>query len=254
MLLITSSEPEGLCYIETSNLDGYDITTHSHHCLIFIKPVTVKPILKSSKHQHTPLPLRIQRLSTHFMVRCARNIPTTLCIHMKGLWISSQTVVFLDKYHWAPIKFYCAVPNCVTLLGSMAWPFLRATRQSWCETQRELHNFLITILVYRSVRAAPVKRTAVERQVNTQIIFLFILLLALSLGSTVGSSIRTWFFSSSQWYLFETSSLSSRGQHCPFVSLSATDQQQIFIARGFIEGIFFHNWAYLSSVLLIFLL
>jgi len=24
MLLVTSSEPEGLCYIETSNLDGYD--------------------------------------------------------------------------------------------------------------------------------------------------------------------------------------------------------------------------------------
>lgn len=39
--------------------------------------------------------------------------------------------------------------------------------------------------------AAPIKRTAVERQVNVQIVFLFIFLLALSLGSTVGSSIRT---------------------------------------------------------------
>lgn len=220
MLLITSSEPEGLCYIETSNLDGYDITTNSRHCLIFIRPATVKPTSKSSKHQHTPLPLRIQHLSIRFMVRCARNIPTTLCIHMKGLWISSQTVVFPDKYHWVLTKFYCAVPNYVTLLGSMAWPFLRATRQSWCETQRELQSFLIAILVYRSIRAAPVKRTAVERQVNTQIIFLFILLLALSLGSTIGSSIRTWFFSSSQWYLFETTSLSSRGPYCPLVSVS----------------------------------
>ena len=39
--------------------------------------------------------------------------------------------------------------------------------------------------------AAPIKRTAVERQVNVQIVFLFILLLALSLGSTIGSSIRS---------------------------------------------------------------
>lgn len=39
--------------------------------------------------------------------------------------------------------------------------------------------------------AAPIKRTAVERQVNVQIVFLFILLLALSIGSTIGSSIRS---------------------------------------------------------------
>jgi hypothetical protein len=39
--------------------------------------------------------------------------------------------------------------------------------------------------------AAPIKRTAVEKQVNTQIVFLFILLLALSLGSTIGASIRS---------------------------------------------------------------
>lgn len=61
-------------------------------------------------------------------------------------------------------------------------------------------------------RAAPIKRTAVEHQVNLQIVFLFILLLALSVGSTIGSSIRTWFFSSSQWYLFESTSLSGRGE------------------------------------------
>jgi hypothetical protein len=42
-----------------------------------------------------------------------------------------------------------------------------------------------------SISAAPIKRTAVERQVNLQIVFLFILLLALSAGSTVGASIRS---------------------------------------------------------------
>jgi phospholipid-transporting ATPase len=43
----------------------------------------------------------------------------------------------------------------------------------------------------RNATAAPIKRTAVEKQVNVQIVFLFVLLLALSIGSTIGSSIRT---------------------------------------------------------------
>ena len=47
------------------------------------------------------------------------------------------------------------------------------------------------ISVYlRLSRAAPIKRTAVERQVNIHIVFLFVFLLALSIGSTIGSSIR----------------------------------------------------------------
>jgi phospholipid-transporting ATPase len=43
-------------------------------------------------------------------------------------------------------------------------------------------------------------------------VFLFILLLALSIGSTIGSSIRTWFFSNEQWYLFQASSLTGRAK------------------------------------------
>ena len=43
----------------------------------------------------------------------------------------------------------------------------------------------------RNATAAPIKRTALEKQVNVQIVFLFGLLLALSIGSTIGSSIRT---------------------------------------------------------------
>lgn len=42
-----------------------------------------------------------------------------------------------------------------------------------------------------SPSAAPIKRTAVEKQVNTQIVFLFMLLLGLSIGSTIGASIRS---------------------------------------------------------------
>ena len=38
---------------------------------------------------------------------------------------------------------------------------------------------------------APIKRTAVERQVNMQILLLFVLLLIMSLVSTIGHSIRS---------------------------------------------------------------
>lgn len=48
---------------------------------------------------------------------------------------------------------------------------------------------------------APIKRTAVERQVNRQILYLFLLLIVLSLVSTIGSSIRTWLFDKNAWYL-----------------------------------------------------
>ena len=43
----------------------------------------------------------------------------------------------------------------------------------------------------RNATAAPIKRTKVERQVNTHIIFLFVVLLVLSLASSIGSAIRT---------------------------------------------------------------
>lgn len=39
--------------------------------------------------------------------------------------------------------------------------------------------------------ATPIKRTAVERMVNTQILFLFAILLSLSVGSAIGSIIRS---------------------------------------------------------------
>jgi phospholipid-transporting ATPase len=63
----------------------------------------------------------------------------------------------------------------------------------------------------RNATAAPIKRTNVEREVNTHILFLFVMLLVLSLVSTVGSSIRTWFFSDKLWYLVDANVGRSRG-------------------------------------------
>lgn len=58
-------------------------------------------------------------------------------------------------------------------------------------TSAHLHVNVVLRLTIPDFSAAPIKRTAVERQVNVHIVFLFALLLALSIGSTIGSSIRT---------------------------------------------------------------
>jgi phospholipid-transporting ATPase len=64
----------------------------------------------------------------------------------------------------------------------------------------------------KNATAAPIKRTAVEHQVNRQIIYLFGLLLILSLISTIGSSIRTWFYSKQSWYLRVEDTTSNKAQ------------------------------------------
>ncbi|KAI9455310.1 hypothetical protein HD554DRAFT_2042818 [Boletus coccyginus] len=55
----------------------------------------------------------------------------------------------------------------------------------------------------RNAMAAQIKRTAVEKQVNVHIIFLFGFLLALSIRSTIGASIN-------MWYLFHSNTFSGR--------------------------------------------
>jgi hypothetical protein len=62
-----------------------------------------------------------------------------------------------------------------------------------CWSRDEAHaecNVSAVLLQHLTYSDAPIKRTAVERQVNRQILYLFILLLILSLVSTIGSSIR----------------------------------------------------------------
>ncbi|KIJ33311.1 hypothetical protein M422DRAFT_783184 [Sphaerobolus stellatus SS14] len=62
----------------------------------------------------------------------------------------------------------------------------------------------------RNATSAPIKRTAGERQVNVQIDLLIIILLALSIGSSIGAAIRLWFFASDQWYLSIGDDMSSK--------------------------------------------
>ncbi|PPQ89698.1 hypothetical protein CVT25_014099 [Psilocybe cyanescens] len=177
LLLMTSSEPEGLCYIETSNLDGE----------------TNLKIKEASPHT-APLTNPTLINSLHGSLRSEQ--PNNSLYTYEGT---------LDLISDSGVPKQIPLgPDQVLLRGAQ----LRNTPWVYGLTVFTGHETKLM----RNATAAPVKRTAVERQVNAQIVFLFILLLALSLGSTVGSSIRTWFFSSSQWYLFETSSLTGRAK------------------------------------------
>ncbi|KAE9408669.1 calcium transporting ATPase [Gymnopus androsaceus JB14] len=177
MLLLSSSEPEGLCYIETSNLDG-------------------------------ETNLKIKQASPQTSSFTSPNLVTSL----RGTLRSEQ-----------PNNSLYTFEGTLELLTSMGTPKqvpLGPDQLLLRGAQIRNTPWLYGICVFtghetklmRNATAAPIKRTAVERQVNVQIVYLFILLLLLSIGSTIGSSIRTWFLSNAQWYLVETTTLSARAK------------------------------------------
>ncbi|KAJ1305911.1 hypothetical protein OPQ81_010630 [Rhizoctonia solani] len=161
MLLISSSEPEGLSYIETSNLDG---------------ETNLK--IKQASHQtsHLTSAAAVSRLAGHLRSEQPNN---SLYTYEGTLELNGQKI---------PMS-----PDQMLLRGAQ----LRNT--PWCYGLVVFTGHETKLM--RNATAAPIKRTAVERQVNVQIVFLFMVLLALSLSSTIGSSIRQWFFAKNQWYL-----------------------------------------------------
>ncbi|KAF8756597.1 Phospholipid-transporting ATPase [Rhizoctonia solani] len=177
MILISSSEPEGLSYIETSNLDG---------------ETNLK--IKQASHQtaHLTSAAAFARLAGHLRSEQPNN---SLYTYEGTLELSGQKI---------PMS-----PDQLLLRGAQ----MRNT--PWCYGLVVFTGHETKLM--RNATAAPIKRTAVERQVNVQIVFLFIVLLALSLSSTIGSSIRQWFFAKNQWYLLSAELTGNR-------------------AKGFIEG------------------
>ncbi|KAM6501949.1 calcium transporting ATPase [Amanita muscaria] len=177
VILLSSSEPEGLCYIETSNLDGetnLKIKQASPQTSKLTSPTTVLTLHGSLRSEHPNNSLYTYEGTLDLVT--GEGMPKQIPLGPDQLLLRG-----------AQIRNTPWVYGLVVFTGH--------------ETK-----------LMRNATAAPIKRTAVEKQVNVQIVFLFFLLLALSLGSTVGSSIRTWFFSSQQWYLFETTSLSGRAK------------------------------------------
>ena len=156
MILISSSEPEGLCYIETSNLDG-------------------ETNLKIKQASHSTASLTSPNLVTSLHGSLRSEQPNNSLYTYEG---TMDLVAAGGVPKHVPLG-----PDQLLLRGAQ----IRNTPWVYGIVVFTGHETKLM----RNATAAPIKRTAVERQVNVQIVFLFMLLLALSLGSTVGSSIRT---------------------------------------------------------------
>ncbi|KIJ35220.1 hypothetical protein M422DRAFT_61304 [Sphaerobolus stellatus SS14] len=141
-VLLSSSEPEGLCHIETSNLDG--LPTHIS--------LTTPHLVQSLAGQ-----LRYEQPNNSLY-----NFEGTLELRNPN---GGAKVVPLG-------------PDQMLLRGTQ----LRNT--PWCYGSVVYTGYETKLI--RDATAAPIKRTAVERQVNAQIILLFILLV-LSIGSSIGA-------------------------------------------------------------------
>lgn len=153
MVLLASSEPEGLCYIETANLDGET-------------NLKIKQGIPETSHLVSPADL--SRLSG----RIRSEQPNS------SLYTYEAT---LTMHAGGGEKELPLAPDQLLLRGAT----LRNT--PW------IHGIVVftghETKLMRNATATPIKRTAVERMVNIQILMLVSILLALSVISSVGDLI-----------------------------------------------------------------
>ncbi|CDR41476.1 CYFA0S07e02630g1_1 [Cyberlindnera fabianii] len=185
LILLSSSEPEGLCYIETANLDG---------------ETNLK--IKQS------LPETAQLVS-----------PTDL-IAMRGKILSEQPNSSLYTYEGTLglyNKEYSLTPEQMLLRGAT----LRNTQ--W------IHGIVVftghETKLMRNATATPIKRTAVERIINLQIIALFGMLVVLSLISSIGNVVK----------------ISSQAKHLTYLYLGNRNKTGLFFKDLLTYWILFSN-------------
>lgn len=166
LLLLSSSEPEGLCYIETANLDG-----------------------------ETNLKIKQARSETSYLVN-----PRFLLSDMTNTEILSEQPNSSLYTYEGNLKGFGSTgdipmtPEQLLLRGAT----LRNTQ--W------IHGVVVftghETKLMRNATATPIKRTDVERIINIQIIVLFCLLVVLSLISSIGDVIKTQTSKNSLGYLY----------------------------------------------------
>ncbi|ORY37234.1 phospholipid-translocating P-type ATPase [Rhizoclosmatium globosum] len=152
LILLSSSEPDALCYIETSNLDG---------------ETNLKIRQGIPETAHLLDPDSVSLLSGEIKSELPNN----------SLYTYEGTITF-DGGKTVPLD-----PGQLLLRGAM----LRNTRWIYGIVVFTGHETKLM----RNATAAPIKSTKVERSVNKQIIFLFITLMALSILCSLGALLRT---------------------------------------------------------------
>ncbi|KAF9149918.1 hypothetical protein BG015_008273 [Linnemannia schmuckeri] len=156
LVLLSSSEPEGMCYIETSNLDGET-------------NLKIKQALPETVHLITPLE------ASHLGGLIRSEQPNNSLYTFEG-------TLLMNTAQGNP-KEVPLDPTQVLLRGAQ----LRNTRWIYGVVIFTGHESKLM----RNASATPIKRTSVEKMTNVQIIFLFGILLAMSLASAIGNMVIT---------------------------------------------------------------
>lgn len=162
LILLASSEPEGLCYIETANLDG-----ETNLKIKQARPETAELV---SEHQ---------------------------LAHLQGKIVSEQPNSSLYTYDGTleipPNTKIPLAPDQLLLRGAT----LRNT--PWIHGIVVFTGHETKLM--RNATAAPIKRTRVEHMINLQIIFLFTILIVLAFVSSLGNVITIHNTTKKAWYL-----------------------------------------------------
>ncbi|KAK0567605.1 aminophospholipid translocase [Tilletia horrida] len=172
MVLLSSSEPEGLCYVETANLDG---ETN-------LKIKQASPDTSRITNPQTAASLR-GHLASEQPNNSLYTFDATLNLQ------TSSTAGFSG----VPMKRVPLGPEQLLLRGAQ----LRNTPWAYGFVVFTGHETKLM----QNATATPIKRTAVERQVNILILLLFVLLMALSIASAIGSIVRNTAFANEMQYL-----------------------------------------------------
>lgn len=166
LILLASSEPEGLCYIETANLDGET-------------NLKIKQGLTETADRVSPADLG----------------------NMKGTIKSEQPNSSLYTFE-GTITLSTATGEKEVALN----PDQLLLRGATLRNTPWIHGVVVftghETKLMRNASAAPIKRTAVEHMVNLQIIFLFGILITLSLVSTIGDVVKENVSQSELGYLY----------------------------------------------------
>ncbi|KAK4986830.1 aminophospholipid translocase [Elasticomyces elasticus] len=171
LALLASSEPEGLCYIETANLDGET-------------NLKIKQAIPETAHLVSPADL--SRLGGRLRSEQPNSslytyeATLTLGLEGRGAGVGGEKELPL-------------APDQLLLRGAT----LRNT--PW------IHGVVVftghETKLMRNSSATPIKKTAVERMVNRQILMLGGILISLSIISSVGDLVVRFTASSKLWYL-----------------------------------------------------
>ncbi|KAJ1930063.1 aminophospholipid translocase [Tieghemiomyces parasiticus] len=166
VMIISSSEPEGMCYIETSNLDGET-------------NLKVKQALPETVTLLTPGDAA--KLTGHIKSEKPND----------SLYTFEGTLVIDDPA--AGRREMSLDPTQVLLRGAV----LRNTNWIYAVVVFTGHETKLM----RNATATPIKRTSVEKMTNIQILFLFGILITLAVACALGNAILETRNFDNYWYL-----------------------------------------------------